>query len=276
MEKDAIKLIGDMAHSKEFIEHISSISTARPFALLPDSMNVTDLENYLPTPTRFRNTFSTYRISEFARYCVDFDTNTAQCIIYADELSFRADPKAMTVFDMGGPGAPLHADHKATIKLQKLPEYQTAIDFDGQTFDQRKFAEWIEEYADQLTIFTSDGVSLSPVLAARSIRELTIKAARQSSSTVDEMSESRSISESIEAENAGAKPAVIKYTFIPYPDFEEYTIEFRLSILTSGESPKFVARMLRQDRLIRAIADEFTEKVTSGLKETKITWYLGA
>jgi uncharacterized protein YfdQ (DUF2303 family) len=276
MEKEAILHIGAMAHSKEFLAHISSISKDRPFALVPESLQVTDMEKYLSAPVRFRNNFATYRISEFTRYCVDFDTDTSQCIIFADELSFRSNPHAITVFDKGGPESPMHGGHRAEVKLQKLPEYEHAIDFDGRSFGQKELAEWIEEFADNLEIFTSDGQVMEVPLAARAIRELSIKAARQTTSAVHDMAESRSISESIEAENSESKPASIKFTFSPYPGFEEYTVEFRLSILTSAETPKFKPRMLRQDRLIQAIADEFTEKVTSGLKDTKIKWYLGA
>ncbi|EFF6124467.1 DUF2303 family protein, partial [Escherichia coli] len=125
--------------------------TECPVALLPDNVNIESLERFMTERFRFRGVMTTTSIDDFVEYSKGYADEHSRCFINAETM------KAVTVFNIGTLEQPGHADNKALLELKATSPYRALRDVDGKKQLQKSLAEWLEDWADFLTAYDSDG-----------------------------------------------------------------------------------------------------------------------
>lgn len=206
--------------------------TECPVALLPDNVNIESLERFMTERFRFRGVMTTTSIDDFVEYSKGYADECSRCFINAETM------KAVTVFNIGTLEQPGHADNKALLELKATSPYRALRDVDGKRQLQKSLAEWLEDWADFLTAYDSDGNVLDIKQAISAIRRLTIDAKRSAEYEEQNFSGSRSVMESVEAKSKEIMPATFRFECIPYEGLGNREFTLRLSILTSEQELK--------------------------------------
>lgn len=240
-----------------------------PIAILPDNMKVHSLEAHNAHRNQFRAKFSTYNFDSLIAYAKQHDQPNAQCFI--DEQALGAE----IVFDIGTREQPLHAKHRATLKMQKTAAFNALCEFQGTKCDQRKFSDWLEDWGDFITPYSEDEQAMSLTAAVQAVRKITLDYARNENHEISEFAASKSAMESVEAKSKLQLPKYFVFNSQTYKGLSPQAFTLRLSILTGGSEPVLVARLIKAEQIQEAIAKEFADKLTDALKETDITVNIG-
>ncbi|EFA1376509.1 DUF2303 family protein, partial [Escherichia coli] len=139
---------------------------------------------------------------------------------------------------------------------------------------QKSLAEWLEDWADFLTAYDSDGNVLDIKQAISAVRRLTIDAKRSAEYEEQNFSGSRSVMESVEAKSKEIMPATFRFECIPYEGLGNREFTLRLSILTS-EQPVLVLRIVRVEAAEEEIAKEFRDLLKERFEEEDILTFIG-
>lgn len=244
-------------------------NTDHPIAILPKDMQVVSLEKHNQHRNQFRAKFSTYNFDSLIAYAKVCEQENAQCFI--DEKNLGAE----IVFDVGNVEKPLHAQHRATLKMEKTAAFKALCDFQGKKCDQRDFSGWLEDWADYITPYTDDEEKMSLTSAVQAVRKITLDYARNEEHEVSDFAASRSAMESVEAKSKLQLPKYFVFNTETYKGLTEQAFTLRLSILTGGDKPVLVARLIKADQIQETIAKEFADKLTNELKDTAIKVNIG-
>lgn len=267
MDKSAIAQIQESANIPAVIKQVEKAQI--PVAVVPHSMNLSGLEEFMANAGRYRNTFSTTSIDDFVKYNQKFDEDGATCFIDAERMN------AKTIFDMGTVEKPLHKEHVASIKLKQTAAFSSMLSYSGERLSQKMASDFIEDWNDEISVVGMSGDDMKPRVAADQLRNLTIAAARDVQSKVSDFSEEMSAMERIEAKASGDMPSIIKFKCAPYAGLDERVFEIRISILTGDDKPKLSFRILKLESIQEEIAEEFKGKLSDALKENKIDTFIG-
>lgn len=268
-DKSAVQHIQQTAHIPEYLKQLEAANTQVPAIILPDNMNTTSLEKYMPNASRYRMNFNTLSISDFVRYNTKFDVDGATCFVDGEDMS------AKTIFDLGTEEAPLHKEHKASLNLKPSAAFNAITDINGRSKSQKDTSDFIEDWADLITVIDRDDQVMTASAAAKSLRELTIETARALSSKVGDFSESMSAMESIEAKSNGQMPSKLIFKCTPYLGLGEREISVQLSILTSGDRPSISTRIIQFETLKEEITEEFKDLLIEKFQKLKLETYIG-
>jgi len=269
MDKSAIEHIQLTANIPAFIEHLSNHKTEIPIVAIPDNMSINDLERYMPNAARYRLNYETVNIADFIRYNANADQQGALCFIDDESMT------AHTIFDLGTLENPLHKAHQAKLKLRKSAAYKSVLAACNNHLPQKLASDFIEDWQDEIIAFSKDGDTMTPLAAARSLRDLTIEAAKEINSKVDDFGESMSSMERVEAKHQEMLPAWIHFKCIPYQGLSERTFKLRVAIITSGEKPALSFRLLREEAIQEEIAEEFKGILEAAFEDSELDTYIG-
>ena len=228
----------------------------RDVLVLPADAKVHDLEYLNGVRRRFRGKFTTEAIEAFANYCHQHvqEQVEAGCFIEADSMV------ATAVLDLGNVGEPQHGDHVALLTLKKTAAYRALLGVDGEVLSQKQLAEWIEDWMPNLAARRSLDDALTIPRAVASIRKVTIKALRETGNEDRNFGASRSTFEQVEADNEeNPLPAFLDFTCTPYHGLEDREFHLRVSLMTSGDEPKFRLRLVQHEEAQEDMAEEFSE-----------------
>lgn len=267
MDSTAIKEIQKPYLIEKVQAAIDSSNTSVP--LVVTTSGIENLDAYMPSLSRMRLEMSTDSLEAFTDYVEDHDTGTGACFVDGDNMT------ATTVFDFGTVDEPLHRDHKSRIKLSELSDYACLLRVVQSRRSQKELAEFIEDYADNITVLDAAGVEIATGLAVAAIRTMTIEARSTSTHEDGDMRSSRSTMDEIEAQGKDVTPAVLRFKCRPYSCIAERDFDIRLSILTGDTKPNFNLRVKQYEKHIEEITHEFTELVKVKLENTQINVYLG-
>lgn len=237
--------------------------------------NVVDLERFQEGRRNYRLKYSTKSLTAFCAYCTR--ETERQDLKATDVLTFVDSERsaAVTVFDLGTPHDPKHGDWKALLSLDKSPEYRALLDVADQRISQRKMCEWIEEWADSLTFGDASNNQVERSKALNALRTVTVKAKRDSESTVQNFSGTQSTMESVEASSRDAAlPAFITMHAAPHAHFDEKAFVARISLITSDE-PMFVIRPQRLENIQEEIGEEFVRRIQDQTNATGMRVEIG-
>lgn len=268
MDKSAVEHIQKTAHLPDVIKQVEN--TDIPVALVPENMSMKSLEDYMPNASRYRMNFETLSIDDFATYNEQFDQDGATCFIDSEHMI------AKTIFDLGKEDAPLHKDHTALIRLKKSAAFRALCSINGDHIRQKQAAEFIEDWADHIAVYTMEGIEMSTAQAAKALCDLTIEAAREVNSKVDDFGEGMSHMERIEAAKKEQLPAEIHFKCTPYNGLEERLFELRVGILTTSDRPQVVLRVLRLEAQEEDMAEEFKDILVHKFSDLKLETYIGS
>lgn len=269
LNKDALQHLEKNEIVKAINETLAKNSTSVPLLVVPDDFHLKVLDQYMPNRAFYQFNYNTHSIDDFASYAEEFDQDGAKCFLDSENM------RAKAIFDIGSEEAPLHQLHKAKIELNKTSAYSKLLSVSGQQYSQRDAAEFIEDWADFLVIATESGEALTAAQAAQALSKMTIDSARQLKSEVGNFSESMSAMERVDVANAERMPANITFTCTPYIGLDKREFVLRVSILTSGDKPKVVFRIVSLEIHKEDIANEFKDLLIAKFEKSKMQIFLG-
>lgn len=248
-----------MSIDRDTIEKISELYAAAanvpktdvPTAVLPNGVNIHNLEQFMERPSRFRGHFATKNLSAYERY-LNMHPN-GQCFIDGEDFD------ALCYFDLGDPGEPGHGEHTARLTLAKTTEMKQVEAMNEELFAQRDLAELIQDWSYTISVEDSDGEHLPLARALASIRNVSIESITKGETEVRDFGESKSLMEKVEAEAKDKLPALIHFTAAPRHHLGEYVFTFRVSIITARgyDTPKFRLRCVNMQQQLDVAAEEF-------------------
>ncbi len=138
--------------------------------------------------SRFRGTFSTNSLVDFAKYVSDRSNADEKGFINQDEMT------SSVLFNLGNEDDPGHADDRAVLKLC------------GRAMSQKDMSDWIDWHST-LSAVSDDLQSIPLAKAIAAVRTISVKATSESNHTVSETRASRSAMDDIEATSKKRCPA---------------------------------------------------------------------
>ncbi len=241
-----------------------------PAVVLPGDFNVKSLEHLQEGRYRFRGAMDTTSIADFVKYSLQHGIEEGvSCFIDADEMA------AKTIFNIGSIGEPGHADNTAMVSLKKTAPFASLLNVNGRKSGQKELAEWLEDWRDNLMAFDVEGNVIDIKQAINAVRKITIEASRSADHEDSDFGAKRSVMESVEAKSRDVMPAAFQFTCTPYDELSERTIKLRYSVLTGGEVPVLVLRIVQLEKLEEQIAQEFRDLLADKFEETEIQTYIG-
>ncbi|MDN0095073.1 YfdQ family protein [Yersinia rohdei] len=236
---------------------------------LPANVSVKSLEQFNLERYRFRGSMETSNIDEYVKYSSGYAGEGVRCFIDADEM------RAQTIFNIGTLSNPGHADNTASLSLKKTAPFRELLNIDGRKQTQKELAEWLEDYREFLLAFDADGVVLDIKKAVGAVRRITIEQTSSADHEDQDFSAKRSVMESVEAKSKDVMPATFEFKCIPYEGLGERRFKLRYSILTGGNVPVLVLRIVQLEAEEEKIAVEFLELLTGKFKDVEVETFIG-
>ncbi|MBI6544480.1 YfdQ family protein [Proteus vulgaris] len=268
LDGTAISQIQNMAVASLSLDAIEK--SLCPAIVLPNDFKVSSLENLQEGRFRFRGEMKTTSISDFVKYSIKNAVEEGvSCFIDANEMS------AETIFNIGTIGEPGHADNTALVKLKQTAPFSALLKIDGVKYRQKELAEWLEDWRDYLMAFDAEGNVLDIKQAISAVRRITIESTRSAEHEDHDFSAKRSVLENVEARSKDVMPTAFQFTCSPYDELKERSIKLRYSVLTGGDVPTLVLRIVQLENLEEQIAQEFRNLLCDEFDESEIETFIG-
>lgn len=220
--------------------------------------NVVSIEPLTGARGYFRGQFQTTNLSAFAEYV---KAHGGHGFIDAKQFAARV------FHNLGDEAEPGAADWLSTLKLEPTAAYHNLCDIEGVAMLQKSMAEWLEDWAPFLATLEAAGDDTNPSAVSagiHSIRNLNIKATRDTTHTDKDYGASRSSMEDIEASSKGGMPFGFLFTTEPFAGFKPRDITLRLSVIT-GDEPRLKLRTVGAERLRESVAEEFRDLLVESI-----------
>jgi uncharacterized protein YfdQ (DUF2303 family) len=270
MSVEAVKHIQETANIPAIADQLVNAETQVPVALVPSSMEVESLERYMPNASRMRMSYRTTSIEDFIKYSSDNELPCSTCFVDAEEMN------AETIIDLGSESSPGHKDHKAKLNLKKTAAFKAILNINGVKQAQKSAAEFLEDWAgDGLAVLNSAGDVMNLQASVKALLDMTIESAREVNSKVGDFGESMSAMERIEAKNQESLPSEIIFSCSPYNGLDIRDFKLRVGVLTGGDKPSVVYRIVALELQEEDIAEEFKGKLNAAFETTGISTYIG-
>ncbi|WP_122586674.1 YfdQ family protein [Pseudomonas viridiflava] len=247
LTKEAIQLITDNA----LIAEGKYLGTDTPTIVMPEGAKIVNLEQYGAGRSRFRGTFSTNSLVDFAKYVTDRASADAKGFINQDEMT------CSVLFNLGNEDAPGHADDRAVLKLKPTAAYQAVQAISGRAMSQKDMSDWIEDWHSTMSAVGDDLQNIPLAKAIAAVRTISVKATSESNHTVSETRASRSAMDDIEATSKETLPTSLIFSAVPFEGLKLRDIILRISVITSGPQPVLKLRWVGEDVQREEIAQEF-------------------
>ncbi|MDR5610256.1 MULTISPECIES: DUF2303 family protein [unclassified Arsenophonus] len=269
LDGTAISQIQDLTIAGIYLDPIKK--TDCPAVIMPENHEIRSLEGLNLTRYRFRGVMKTISIVDFVNYSMRYaQTDGVRCFIDTEKMT------AKTIFNIGTLDEPGHADNQALISLKKTAPFRDLLIIDGYKQSQKQLAEWLEDWRDYLTAFDAEENALDIKKAISAVRRITIEATHSSEHEDSDFSAKRSVLENVEAKSKDVMPAYFEFTCVPYEELSKRRIKLRYSILTGGEVPAFVLRIVQLENLEEKIAQEFSDLLSTYFIDSKIETFIGS
>ncbi|MDP1543148.1 MAG: DUF2303 family protein [Polycyclovorans sp.] len=216
-----------------------------PALILDDK--VVSIEHLQEGRSRFRGSLKTSLLAEFVAYLKRHTGGAG--FIDADNMT------ATAFLNLGSKEDPGHADWQAHLDLKATAAYRAIRSIEGSPLSQKQMAEWIEDWSTHMSA-VKDGAAIGISTALAAIREISIEAKKNVTSTDRDFGASRSSMEEIEARAKGGLPTHLQFGCHPYPGFRHRDFNLRLSVIT-GDSPALKLRIVGKEQVEEDIAQEF-------------------
>jgi len=235
---------------------------------LPDNYKIHSLEKFMPWRERRRGTFATNSIDAFAEYtkAVVADSHAPGVQGFVSPHRFSAE----MLFNMSNPdGTPGHCDYKATLSLDYTAAYEGLISNCGRPLSQRDLINFIEDWRDSFAMFVNDDdAAVSFAGAVTAIREVKIRARRESTHTDDDRKRARTAMEEVEHAATPSMPNYFVFSCPPAYGLPAQPYKVRISVLTDGnDEPQLKLRIIGESKLkeeaLKGFKDILSDKLGS-------------
>ncbi|MEW5250334.1 DUF2303 family protein [Microbulbifer sp. 2201CG32-9] len=271
MDQSAIQEIKESQTAAELAAIICNSELDIPIMAAPDGFRIHNLEKYLSGRVRYRGSMKTTSLEDFVSYCLGFGSDQSACFIDPEDMAAQA------VFNLGSVSEPGHGDFTANLRLFKTAELEALLKLNGSHCDQKYMAEFMEDYTDSITYYSSSGEVIPNSKAVAAIRRLTIESSRKEEHETQDFSASRSALEKIEARSDEGLPAGFRFECIPYNGLNSRSFDLRLSIRTGRDAPPtLTARIKRLEAAQEDMGRELQAMLIAAFKPANITPYIGS
>lgn len=268
LDASAIEKIQDLTLASHTLEALKF--TACPSVALPENVSIRNLEKYNENRFRFRGEMVTTSIADFVKYSIQNAIDIGvSCFINAENM------KAVTIFNIGNPTKPGHADHKAILSLKKTAPFKALLNINGDKNRQKELAEWLEDWKDYLTAFDADGNAMDIKKAVAAVRSITIESLSSAEHEDNDFGAKRSIMQSVEAKSKNIMPAAFEFKCVPYEGLNERRFSLRYSVLTGADVPVLVLRIIQLEAQEEAMANEFRDLLICYFEDQPIDTFIG-
>jgi len=267
--KDAIQHLEQTVLLENVNSELEKSKTKTPLIAMPSSISLENLESYMPNRSSFRMNFETKSINDFSNYAEEFDKEGAKCFVDSDNVS------AKIIFDIGTEALPEHQRNTAKLRLDKTAAFSRLLSVNGERFNQKEAANFIEDWGDFIVVSTSSAEAMTIAQAANAITKLTIESARSLTSEMDDFSEHMSAMERVEVKNKDKMPSNIDFTCVPYGGLDERKFQIKLSVLTGGDKPQVSLRIVKLEQHKEDIIEEFKEILVGKFEKSELKTFIG-
>lgn len=285
MDSNTIDHIAQLAVKAENANRLDTYTPAIVLDAGNGQQRIDSLEPFAAHRSRFRGTFSTASLQDFARYVIA--RPGGEGFIQPEGLSatvifnLHVDGNGLPAANKTNPALAGHGDHRAALALKSTPAYAALHAAVRARFDQKPLIEWLEDWWDYLSADypdATDGVGTDPLRmrqAMTALRKVKVKATGESVHTDKDFGASRSALEDVEASSDVGLPRGFRFTCQPSEDLDSRTFYLRLGVLTGGDKPQFVLRWSKRDSDIEAVGQNFKTKLLDAVGD-KATMLLGS
>lgn len=263
MQEEALKLLQETAIAAVRARSIEL--DGRQLYIAADG-EVIDLEQYGELRSRFRGTFSTNSIPDFVTHVKK--QNDISNHVFIDAETFTAE----AIYNYGDNLEPGHCDDTAVLGLKKTPEFEAVLGINGCRVDQLRMVDFIEDWHKNL-IALKHGVYMSLSSAIAAVRKITVKSLGDHTHEVNNFGASKSALEEIDAGTA-TLPETFEFKCTPYAGLPEHTFILRFGVLTGGEKPLCVLRIVQKEVALEQITQSFKNLLTDEIGDAA-TVYIG-
>ena len=264
MEQAAVKQIADLAISAQSKLPVQVDGTAS-IAILPEGFKLHSTEQFNAQRDRYRGVYHTTAIPSFIQY-IEFRNNgedeNVQTFINAHKgLSAR------TFLNLGDVIDPGHGDDTATLSLEKKAEFARAESLNGRRQRQQDLIDYIDDWAEFLTAHNDAG-EIELDKAIRALRKVKITKGSELDSQVRDFGHQVSAMEKLEA--TGVDENLPHFFILSTECFHglnprDVKLSLRISA-NNDDAPGFVLRIVGEEALTEALAEEFKDILTEKLK----------
>lgn len=246
LSKEAIQYINDLAISTA----AQSAVTDAPVAVLPDSMSLNDLEQFMEYRNDYRGEYSTHSIKDFKQYIAQ----QPSAKVFVD----CAEGEAVAFFDLGTLLQPGHARHYATLRLKETEAYTTFKLITKARLSQRELATYIEDYQHAIDLKDNQGEKIPTATAVQAIRNLKIESAGTHEHNTQALSSRTSSLEQIDLSANPQLPTYMDIEIWPYEGTHPIAFSVRVvTILTAdNKKPAFRLDKVRAGELLDTFAHD--------------------
>lgn len=191
------------------------------------------------------------------KYVAKHEGVGAEGFIDAEDMS------STVFFNLGDEATPGHADWRAHIKLVPTPAFSAMCGVDGAAKLQIELSDFLEDWVDHLKPVAAEGGSGTVAQAIQAIRKITIKQRRDTSHDERDFGATRTALEDIEASSETTLPEGFVFRCEPYQGLPPHDFYLRLRVLTGGDKPRLVLRVVRKDAELDKIRTGFRELLRS-------------
>lgn len=252
MDKSAIEQIQQSPTAQAVQAAVNAQLLNTPIVVVPEKFSVESMERHLANRVRARGQMATSVVEEFVGYVDTRTQEDMRCFINEDHMS------ATNIFNFGNDAAPGHCDDTAVLTLKKTAEYKALDAMDGERRSQQKMAEFLEDWAPNITFISEQGEQLAPAKAISAVRRITINASAKSETEQTNFRSERSALESISVDSSNGLPAEIHFVAPAYIGLQPFRFECRLSCITGEKEPVLILRIKRSEQLAELFAAEFS------------------
>lgn len=274
LTQEAVQEIAELGAKSEAVKIDELNDVDFKAAILPKGTNIFSLEQFQKYRNQFNGDFSTHNIQSFVEYNKEQQGENPTCFILSDSMH------AKTVFDLGNAEQAGHCKHKAYLALTKTAEYEGLLYTIGR-IDQKQFAEFIEDWNDNITCHhdgDESSIDITNKQAISAIRKVKIEAKVEAEHEASDFKGTKSVFESVEAKAGNYQdrlPSRIVFKCSPYDELSVYEFTIRISILTGRDKPFFSLRIVNHAKQTDEMAEEFMSIITEKLADTSIKTYIG-
>lgn len=260
---EAIQTLVNNGNAPLFLDQLKNAETSSQVIAIPSEYKLQDLEAYQECRNSLRGKFETNVIDEFIKYNKDHAEDGTKTFVDADTM------KAETIFDVGTRNKAGHQRHRASLSLKQTAPYKALLNLSGSPMPQKEMAEWLEDYSEFLTAFSSDGQVIDMDKASAAIRDLNFEVVRGSERQVQDFSQQQSEYERVATKTKEdlVIPAAFVFTCEPYHGLKLRKFEMRLSIV---RNEILTLRIKRLEETQELMAFEFLEIIVQKQEELEM------
>lgn len=247
-----------------------SIDVTDQAAVLPDDVELHDLEKFHPTRRRPQGRFQTTSISNFAKFVADFGhQDNSVVFINTEELL------AKCIIDAFDGEDQLHCEFNALHFPQKTAAFLAITNIINERKKQRETAEWMEDWAAHIVPLNQKGEPYPIGQCISAIRCIDVEQLRTMGNEEQSLRTERTALERTSISSVEQLPSAILFTCTPFSEMSPREIKLRVSFIAGDGTPKVVLTWPLEDQEMENIAEEYQQLIEKHLPQN-IKTYIGS